>query len=640
MQKTINSKHKKILLETIRNYFNNQLIDAQHLSEFTNSIIKKSNLTVNNEQVNEYLQKYIHRDNENNKIFIDINKRKIIKKNILLIDNLKDNLSGNIKIIENNIIDEIEIIDASQNINLGIQVVNTTEQINGTYNFAKENTEKNINNINEDNKEPNLVTEESEKSNDTTLTANTEDLEQELSNLINQGNNDKNKYTLPKENKYEIVCKKEEHFGPFGSQWINEIQRDDIIDKIVEKRIKTLRFLMALPFYDQVKDKNEWLKQRENKITASDVGTVLGNNKYEAVYKFILKKVGGSTFFGNKNTYHGKKYENVATMIYEYRKNVIVREFGLIEHQKLKFLGASPDGIITEYKKDNIHKTKFAGCMLEIKCPQLRKIKTDGELIDGICPIYYYDQVQLQLECCDLDDCDFWQCNIHEYFSRREFLNDTDPTEPFRSKETGFEKGALIQLVLKSKAKDALENYWDTIYNNTKFIYPDKIEMTPHEIDIWVMDKLEELKYKKEYMDYYVDRVIYWRLNNAHCCTIPRDKKWFENNLPTMRKIWGYVEFFKKNPDKYKILTDFIDSLNMKKNDVIMQKVESICDLPNTNDKKKMDAYNDKINSICCETQQKINDNKIKMDKKKCKTISDYGFEELDDKNNYNTYLF
>ena len=94
--------------------------------------------------------------------------------------------------------------------------------------------------------------------------------------------------------------------------------------------------------------------------------------------------------------------------------------------------------------------------MLEIKCPLSRKIEMEGD-IDDILPIYYQVQVQLQLECCDLDECDFWQCKITEYVSRVEFINDTDPIEGFRSKRTGFEKGCLIQLIPKSKMKEIIE---------------------------------------------------------------------------------------------------------------------------------------------------------------------------------------
>ena len=72
--------------------------------------------------------------------------------------------------------------------------------------------------------------------------------------------------------------------------------------------------------------------------------------------------------------------------------------------------------------------------MLEIKCPNRRRIKLnlDEPITDlilgskkGICPSYYWCQVQLQLNCCDLDECDFWQCEIIEYVDRVDFVNDS-----------------------------------------------------------------------------------------------------------------------------------------------------------------------------------------------------------------------
>ena len=113
--------------------------------------------------------------------------------------------------------------------------------------------------------------------------------------------------------------------------------------------------------------------------------------------------------------------EEPATMVYQYRMNVTVEEFGLMIHPKYSFLGASPDGIVNHYKLNGKHKTKYVGRMLEIKCPKVRKIKMDGPIKNHICPIYYWDQVQLQLECCDLEECDFWQCKISLYKTRQEF---------------------------------------------------------------------------------------------------------------------------------------------------------------------------------------------------------------------------
>jgi len=52
-----------------------------------------------------------------------------------------------------------------------------------------------------------------------------------------------------------------------------------------------------------------WFAMRNGKITASDAGCVVGLNKYEHVYKFVHKKVFGSTFKTNQACYHGKKLD-------------------------------------------------------------------------------------------------------------------------------------------------------------------------------------------------------------------------------------------------------------------------------------------------------------------------------------------
>ena len=57
--------------------------------------------------------------------------------------------------------------------------------------------------------------------------------------------------------------------------------------------------------------------------------------------------------------------------------------------------------------------------MLEIKCPKSRPIT-------GIIPPVYFGQVQGQLEVCDLEYCDFLECELREYNNQKEFFEDVD----------------------------------------------------------------------------------------------------------------------------------------------------------------------------------------------------------------------
>lgn len=405
-------------------------------------------------------------------------------------------------------------------------------------------------------------------------------------------------YTFPVEKKYKYLSRKNVKYEPFGTQSIYEKQVDDILDETALKNCKIFDGIRAIKLPEQRSP--EWFAMRDGKITASDGGQVLGKNHYSSSsqFNFILKKTLRPPFESNRACHHGKKFEDVATIIYESRMNVSTDEFGLIGHSTIDFLGASPDRICNQYKWNKTHLSKYVGRMVEIKCPFSRAIKHSGPIVDGICPIHYWIQVQLQLECCNLEECDFWQCTLNEYESKKEFLDDTDPNEPFRSKETGFEKGCLIQLLPKERMQETLEGkYWQVIYEDAIYIYPPHTKLTPHDYDIWVHENLSTLS--RKYPDHYFDKVLYWKLITSKNVLINRDRKWFAENLPTYKKMWDYVIFFRRNDEKLSLLTQFIDSLRIKSNKTIMSFIDDLFvgKVQTESDMKKKLKGNTKINT-------------------------------------------
>ena len=70
--------------------------------------------------------------------------------------------------------------------------------------------------------------------------------------------------------------------------------------------------LKSIPMHEQRSD--AWFKQRENKLTSSDAGTVLGLNPYQKPKEVLFKKCGHDPkpFVGNIATRHGQKYEDEA----------------------------------------------------------------------------------------------------------------------------------------------------------------------------------------------------------------------------------------------------------------------------------------------------------------------------------------
>ena len=287
----------------------------------------------------------------------------------------------------------------------------------------------------------------------------------------------------------------------------------------------------------------------------------------------IVKKL-RETFQNNEFTYHGKKHEDIAKLIYEYRMNIRVKEFGMVAHPKYNFLGASPDGIACPHKNDEIHKTNLVGRMLEIKVPLRRKIKKAGEVKGEICPIYYWDQVQLQLECCDLDECDFWQCEIGEYPSKEIFIKDTCKSEPFRSKTFSFEKGCLIQLLPKTKIdKKNTPDYLKTVWESAQFIHPPKIELTPEECDDFVESTLKDLD--RTHPEYALDKVVYWYLIMSHSETIQRDKEWFNSNIDKYAQMWDDITLMRSKQEYKDLFLKFVDATSLGDKDHSIEHVRN-----------------------------------------------------------------
>ena len=330
---------------------------------------------------------------------------------------------------------------------------------------------------------------------------------------------------------------------------------DDISNEILQRRFKTFKKIQGVEYPEQRSP--GWYAERDKGMTASAIGTALGDDHYSEPYHCILIKL-RETFNNNENTYHGKKFEAIATLIYEYRLNVHVEEFGLCRHSKHNFLGASPDGIVSEYKFNRKNITNLVGRMLEIKCPTRRKINSTGEVKGVICPIHYWDQVQIQLACCDLDECDFWQCDIKEYPTKELFEDDTDLEQSFRSKTTKLEKGVLIQVLPINKIKSHSDpTYLQTVYDDAKFIHPEEIEMTPTDCEKWVEKKSTEIE--KIMPGYALDRVVYWYLNYSHCELIQRDRTWFESVLKPLEQMWNRIKFLRDDPKLKQLFLDFYD---------------------------------------------------------------------------------
>lgn len=326
--------------------------------------------------------------------------------------------------------------------------------------------------------------------------------------------------------------------------------------------------LKSIPQYEQ--KSVEWLEQRKGCLTATAIAIALNEDPYKYPIELLLDKCGrGKPFEDNINIHHGKKYEHIGTMFYSFRNNITIAEYGMIQHDVHKFIGASPDGICEKYTCDG-KLSKLVGRLLEIKFPRLRKIKITGELDGDICPHYYYVQVQTQLYVTGMDECDFLQCQVEEYHTWHDFLEDAHPVAFGLSKSSGLERGCLIQLLPKDLIN--ADNFYQCLYG-AKYIYPPKLHMTQVEIEKWVAEVM--LTFNKDVLarKYFIDKVIYWRLVKVACHLIKADYQWFESKIPLLRQFWDYVQYYRKHENCLAKLVEFVEDVGIRQSKKIFERV-------------------------------------------------------------------
>lgn len=254
----------------------------------------------------------------------------------------------------------------------------------------------------------------------------------------------------------------------------------------------------------------EWYQRRYNMMTASNLWQALNteSQKNRLIYEKCKPLDFGYTenkWVNTDNSLHwGVKYEPLTALIYEKMTGAKIEEFGCIQHETYPFLGASPDGIVT-----NIESPLF-GRMLEIKNIYNREM-------NGIPSEAYWIQIQAQLECCNLDFCDFVETRFKEYSSEEEF---------FQEEDNEMMRGLILYFV----PKDGKSNV--PVY---KYM-PLDISLNENAMNEWISLCKEELP------EFAVYTKIYWYLDEIHLSTIERNTDWFAAALPILQNTWDTIE--------------------------------------------------------------------------------------------------
>jgi len=295
---------------------------------------------------------------------------------------------------------------------------------------------------------------------------------------------------------------------------------------------KIITYLKSKPQPEQ--RTNEWYEFRHNLITASNAYKAFESDamKNQLIYEKCqpIKHISGSSDVQHQNKqvnintpFHwGQKYEPVSVMIYEYINNTKVGDFGCIQHDKYSFLGASPDGINIDPNSEKY------GVMLEIKNIVNREIT-------GIPKKEYWVQTQLQMETCNLDECDFLETRFIEYENENAFLMDTSktPNDP-----THTNNNQLIEKTAKNEHKGIIM-YFANKDGNPFYVYKPMNIKTYLDFQTWEENEMERL----ESLGYIWIKNLYWRLDCFSCVLIKRNTKWFNENLHFLEELWKTVEY-------------------------------------------------------------------------------------------------
>jgi putative phage-type endonuclease len=247
---------------------------------------------------------------------------------------------------------------------------------------------------------------------------------------------------------------------------------------------------------------DEWYIFRRSTLTASNIYKIFQSDYSQS--QLIVEKsepidVNKFKVTNLSSPLHwGQKYEPVSLLYYEHINNTKVSQFGCIPHAKYSYIAASPDGIVCD------ESSELYGRMIEIKNVVSREI-------NSIPKMEYWIQMQLQMEVCNLNECDFLETKFTEYLNEEEYLEDVSST---------CYRGFIMQF-----------------YNNGEvyYEYPPFTLNAIHsnEYNSWTNTQLINNSSKS-----YVSN-IYWKLEVVSCILVLRNNLWFKNALPYIEIFWN-----------------------------------------------------------------------------------------------------
>ena len=234
-----------------------------------------------------------------------------------------------------------------------------------------------------------------------------------------------------------------------------------------------------------------WFSKRGEMLTASEIWKSFGDATASARRELIVSKLTPPKKQDGQGVgalIWGTRFEPIAKEIYCHTTKVRLVDLSCVQHPEHSFLGASPDGLILTDDYRN-------GRLIELKCPISRQFTDETPVPDA-----YYHQMQLQLECTGLHECDY----VEMQFKLMNYSEWSEHTSEFKSCFAVDNSGKVEYRPFN----DALDIHdWQVQH-----------EINPME---W--------------------QVLYWALVSKRTKLIQKDPDWMPMHFPEMKATWDEI---------------------------------------------------------------------------------------------------
>ena len=146
--------------------------------------------------------------------------------------------------------------------------------------------------------------------------------------------------------------------------------------------------------------------------------------------------------------------------------------------------------------------------------------------------------MQIQMETCDLDHCDFVETQFHLYESEMEFYASMAAEEAATTHDTnnntvtqypGY-RGVLLYFIRKITDLSNIDNSPHYVYMPIHIRQRDDVHH-------WILEQKKNLQ-----QEFTLYEIQYWYLEKFSCVYVKRNREWFHAAVPKLQEVWKTIE--------------------------------------------------------------------------------------------------